>query len=369
MYMKQHKNSSVIEEISYDVQDTNAHALSIIFQVAPQLISFIGNFVNLTRDNLHLFDTATELNVEAQSPALLKNVVNLKRLNDMRHINRFIVTVNTNLESGGIYIGCFESKAQRKARIFGKFPYLLAALFYYLLDVPWKRIIPKIPYIKVLYFGLTKGHNRVISRVEVLGRLVASGFRIRDYKEAGGLTYFAAEKIGAPDTEDKPTYGAIASLKRIGREGKVMKYYKFRTMYPYSEYLQDYVYQLNGISNGDKIDEDFRITRWGHWLRRYWLDELPMLVNWLKGDVKLVGVRPISRHKFGTYPQWLRDQRITHKPGLIPPFYADLPETIEEFIDSEKKYLDAYERSPLRTDIKYFFWVLFNIVFRGARSR
>jgi hypothetical protein len=56
------------------------------------------------------------------------------------------------------------------------------------------------------------------------------------------------------------------------------------------------------------------------------------------------------------------------KPGLIPPFYVDLPKTLEEIMASEMKYLRAYEKNPLRTDVKYFFLSLRNIFFRRARS-
>jgi len=56
------------------------------------------------------------------------------------------------------------------------------------------------------------------------------------------------------------------------------------------------------------------------------------------------------------------------KPGLVPPFYADLPETTEEFFQTEERYLDAYMKKPIRTDIRYFFKAMYNIFVKKARS-
>jgi hypothetical protein len=60
---------------------------------------------------------------------------------------------------------------------------------------------------------------------------------------------------------------------------------------------------------------------------------------------------------------------LNFKPGLIPPYYADLPKEIDEIMASEMKYLQAYSRSPFFTDFKYFFKIWFNIIFRRARSK
>lgn len=359
----------LVEQVKSRARDTNNHALTIVYEHASEALPFVDSHVNLTHDSLHLVSTSSGLNVEALSPALLKNLVNLKKLNDTRYANKFLEAVNAKLETEGLYIGCFESKEQRKQRIFGKFPYLPAVLFYYGLDFLWKRVIPKTPYLCHLYYALTKGNNRVFSTSEVLGRLISCGFEICEFTEAGELTYFAARKKGAPEFNENPTYHAIVTLKRVGKGGQYFNFYKFRTMYPYSEYLQNFVYRKNGTSNGDKFDEDFRITYWGRFLRRYWLDELPMLINWARGDLKLVGVRPLSRQKFETYPDWLKEKRTKCKPGLIPPYYADMPETPEAFYETESNYLDAYTRAPVKTDVRYFFKALYNILFKGARSK
>lgn len=68
------------------------------------------------------------------------------------------------------------------------------------------------------------------------------------------------------------------------------------TMHPYSEYLQRYVFEKNSLQEGGKIKDDFRVTYWGRIMRKLWIDELPMFINFFKGDLKLVGVRPLSTH-------------------------------------------------------------------------
>jgi lipopolysaccharide/colanic/teichoic acid biosynthesis glycosyltransferase len=104
-------------------------------------------------------------------------------------------------------------------------------------------------------------------------------------------------------------------------------------------------------------------------MRKFWIDEFPMFYNLLKRDMKLVGVRPLSKQYFNLYSEELRKKRIKHKPGLLPPFYADMPKTLEEIQASEMKYLTECENiGTFRTDTKYFFLILKNILFHKARS-
>ncbi|MBL0340951.1 MAG: sugar transferase [Bacteroidetes bacterium] len=157
-------------------------------------------------------------------------------------------------------------------------------------------------------------------------------------------------------------------MRRFGYLGKVINVYKFRTMYPFSEYLQQYIYEKNKLQEGGKFKDDFRISTLGRFMRKYWLDELPMIMNLLKGDLKLVGVRPLSKQYLSLYSEELQQKRLQFKPGLIPPFYADLPKTLDEIMASENRYLDQYSKHPIRTDIKYFFASFKQIIFKKARS-
>ena len=291
-----------------------------------------------------------------------------QKINSIIRVNKFFEAANHCLQEGQYLVITLETKHQRKERLLQKFPKLVSYP-YYSLDFVLKRVFPKMKLTRKIYFTITKGKNRVISLTEALGRLVSCGFEIVDHKQIGNLTYVISKKQRKPFFDMQPTYGAIVKLRRIGYEGEIFDVYKVRTMYPYSEYLQDYVYSLNNLEGGGKFKNDFRTTSYGEFFRRFWIDELPMLVNWLKGQIKLVGVRPLSEQYFYLYPKEIQNLRISSKPGLIPPYYADLPRGMDEILESEKRYLEAYKLNPIKTDIRYFFKAFKNIFITGARSK
>jgi lipopolysaccharide/colanic/teichoic acid biosynthesis glycosyltransferase len=229
--------------------------------------------------------------------------------------------------------------------------------------------MPKIPVFKKVYFGITKGKNRVLSKAETFGRLYSCGFEVIDEKKIGYELYIVARKVCQPAYDLNPTYGALIKLNRIGRKGKPFNVYKLRTMYAFSEYLQEYVYKQNSLQDGGKFKDDFRITTEGKFFRKFWLDEIPMILNVLKGEMKIVGVRPLSKHYFSLYTDELKQMRIKYKPGLVPPYYVDLPKSLDEIMESELRYLKAYEEHPLRTDVSYFFKAFYNIFVKRARSK
>ena len=67
--------------------------------------------------------------------------------------------------------------------------------------------------------------------------------------------------------------------KKVGKDGVIINVYKFRTMHPYSEYLQSYIYEQNKLQEGGKFANDFRVTTLGKCMRKLWIDELPMFIN------------------------------------------------------------------------------------------
>jgi lipopolysaccharide/colanic/teichoic acid biosynthesis glycosyltransferase len=331
------------------------------------VFEFISEYLDL-HDQKNLFlSTTTRFNVEFQPMGLFQNVVNLKRVNDIQYINKFFESVNRKIPEGGLFISCAETKDKRKLRILAKYPPVLNWIIY-AIDFLIKRIFPKFLLTKKIYFLLTRGNNRVLSQAEVLGRLYSCGFEVENEKVIGNLFYFIARKIKSPAYDLNPTYGPFIKLRRIGKDGKLIRVYKFRTMHPFAEYLQDYIYQKNHLQEGGKFNNDFRISGFGVILRKLWLDELPMLINVVKGEMKIVGVRPLSTQYFELYCTELQEKRIQYKPGLIPPFYADMPKTLEEIQQSELAYLDAYRLHPFKTDMKYFGKAFVNIVFKKARS-
>ncbi|HBK71610.1 MAG TPA: sugar transferase, partial [Flavobacteriaceae bacterium] len=138
---------------------------------------------------------------------------------------------------------------------------------------------------------------------------------------------------------------------------------------PYSEYLQDYVLKLNGYAESGKPADDFRIVPWGKFMRRYWFDELPQLLNVLKGELKLVGVRPVSQRYFQDIPKDIQELRLTQKPGCVPPYVAlDRKGSVGSVLQAEKEYLIEKNTNPYTTDTKYFFKAMYNIIFKKKRS-
>jgi hypothetical protein len=286
----------------------------------------------------------------------------------MRYINKFFEAVNLKLPNGGQYMGCAETKELRKQRILRKYPPLLNWIYYFM-DFVIKRIFPKFRITRRLYFLLTRGENRVMTRAEILGRLYSCGFEIQEEGQVNGKYFFLVNKIKEPAYNDDASYSLIIRLPRIGKDGKMIRVYKMRTMHAYAEYLQYYIYNTHNLKEGGKFNNDFRISMAGRVIRTLWLDELPMLINWFRGEVKLVGVRPLTEHYFKLYSKEHQERRITYKPGLVPPYYADLPKTIEEIEESERRFLNAYDKHPFRTNWRYFWRAFYNIVFKHARSR
>ena len=107
----------------------------------------------------------------------------------------------------------------------------------------------------------------------------------------------------------------IFKQDRTGLGGKRFRMYKFRTMVPDAEALKNQYAHLNELTLPDfKITNDPRVTRVGRFLRKTSLDELPQIINILKGDMSLVGPRPTS---FGAETYSLKHtERLEVVPGL-----------------------------------------------------
>jgi len=93
------------------------------------------------------------------------------------------------------------------------------------------------------------------------------------------------------------------------------------------------------------------------------------MVNKKKTDLDMVGVRALSEHYFSLYPADMQQLRIQFKPGLVPPYYADMPKTFDEIIESERSYLNLKQTHPFSTDVRYFFKAMYNILIKRARSQ
>ncbi|OGU68471.1 MAG: hypothetical protein A2W30_00590 [Ignavibacteria bacterium RBG_16_36_9] len=305
--------------------------------------------------------------IHMRQPDSYQLFINLRVLNDQIKLNDYLLDVRKTLINGGVFVGALLPHHYRYRRYLKKHSFWIANTIYFF-DFIWKRVFPKLPITREIYFAFSKEKDRAISLAEGLGRLVYCGFKVLDLAAVDDVVYFAAVKSGTYTPIKKFFYGPIFKMKRIGKDGKPIYVYKLRTMYPYSEFIQDFVYNHNKLEAGGKFKDDFRVPAWGRLFRKLWIDELPMLINWVKRELKFVGVRPISNQYLSLYSKEHQERRKNFKPGLIPPFYADMPKTIEEIELSEKKYLDAYEKNPIKTDIKYFTKAINNILVKKKRS-
>ena len=159
---------------------------------------------------------------------------------------------------------------------------------------------------------------------------------------------------------DDPKGSPIFSQKRWGRKGKEFDFYKFRSMYVDAESKLEELLEQNEMEGpAFKIKNDPRITRLGRILRKTGLDELPQLVNILKGDMSIVGPRPPLPREVEQYNDYQK-QRLIVTPGLtcywqIQPHRNEL--TFDEWMDLDIKYI--YERS---------FWVDWKIILATVRT-
>jgi len=137
---------------------------------------------------------------------------------------------------------------------------------------------------------------------------------------------------------------ALFRQVRVGRNGRVFKIVKFRTMYTDAEARLPELAKLNehdGLLF--KMRNDPRVTRIGAFLRRYSIDELPQLINVLRGEMSLVGPRPPLPSEVALYPLDMR-RRLAVKPGLTGLWQvsgrADLP--WEEVVRLDLRYVEAW---------------------------
>jgi lipopolysaccharide/colanic/teichoic acid biosynthesis glycosyltransferase len=308
----------------------------------------------------------TDPEAEAAEGEDLDATILRRRLNSIHRLNVTFKSIHRTLAKGGVLLGKAEPHDLRKARFFrGKNRFQI--FWIRLADFLVTRVFPVLPWIGPVYRRVIRIPNRPLPKCNIIGRLFYCGFKVEDTFTGDRYLYFKGVKDREP-LEAPVAKALVFKQARVGRGGRIIHCYKLRTMYAYAPYIQEYIQERHKLEESGKIREDFRVNTWGQLLRRYWVDEIPMLWNWLRGDLKLVGVRPLSRAYFALYPKDLQEQRVLFTPGLIPPFYVDLPCGFEAIVESERTYLSRYQKRPIWTDFGYFWRALYNIVIRRARS-
>ena len=163
-----------------------------------------------------------------------------------------------------------------------------------------------------------------------------------------------------------PGGSVIFKQLRTGMGGHRFYMYKFRTMVSNAEELKSQLAHLNELQWPDfKISDDPRVTRLGRFLRKTSLDELPQILNVLRGDMSLVGPRPTS---FGpeTYKLW-HTHRLDVKPGITG-LWQIFGRAQLEFDERLRLDIAYIERASLRMDIYILFLTVFAVFQqRGAQ--
>ncbi len=147
----------------------------------------------------------------------------------------------------------------------------------------------------------------------------------------------------------------------IGRGGEPFRMYKFRTMRTDADdqrhraYIATFV-DGNGAQPEDarerkvyKMVDDDRVTRVGRWLRRLSVDELPQLLNVLRGEMSVVGPRPPLPYEFALYDDWAR-QRLAVQPGITG-LYQVTRRSEASFREMVEVDLDYIKRRSLWLDL------------------
>lgn len=132
---------------------------------------------------------------------------------------------------------------------------------------------------------------------------------------------------------------------RLGLNKRIFRLYKFRTMVQNAEEMQKDLESLNEADGPVfKIKNDPRITREGRFLRITSIDELPQLINVLKGDMSLVGPRPLPVRDYKGFDQRWFNRRFSVRPGLTCIWQVDGRSDIpfEKWIQLDLRYIDTW---------------------------
>jgi len=147
---------------------------------------------------------------------------------------------------------------------------------------------------------------------------------------------------------------------RVGRYGSLFKIFKFRTM----------VVDAERFGGPSTADDDPRITKVGKVIRKYKLDELPQLINVLKGEMSFVGPRPEVQHYVEMFTE--EEKAILNvRPGITDwasLWNPDEGKILEGSPDPEKAYMEKIRPTKLRLQLKYVqersFWIDLKIIFQ-----
>jgi hypothetical protein len=293
-------------------------------------------------------------------------IVSSAALNDYVRMNESLTKVHRLLNHGGLFVGNVETNEQFGMRMEKKYNIVIARVVQ-VFGFLFRRVIPKLSGFRLLHekFGIFRHH--MLSKCEALGRLRFNGFEFLALQEINNRLHFVVRKSSVP-LNGPPCDGLLIKIKKVGLNGSPLYCYKLRTMHSYANYLHDYILGNLRIDNNGKVVGDFRVPGWGRIFRKMWLDEMPQLLNILKGELTFIGLRHLSSGFLQLYPEDWRNERMKLRPGFVPPYYADCPKTFEGIIESEKKYYRLKKKYPITTDVYYFVRVVISFLTMKART-
>jgi exopolysaccharide biosynthesis polyprenyl glycosylphosphotransferase len=141
--------------------------------------------------------------------------------------------------------------------------------------------------------------------------------------------------------------------ERSGLNGSPFTLYKFRTMVTNAEQLQHELAAMNEMSGPVfKVTDDPRITKLGKFLRKYSLDELPQLINVARGEMSLVGPRPLPVNEVKRFNDLAHRRRLSVKPGLTCIWQIKGRNKISDFKDWVRLDLEYIDSWTLWLDFK-----------------
>lgn len=149
---------------------------------------------------------------------------------------------------------------------------------------------------------------------------------------------------------------------RIGKNGKIFKMYKFRTMYDNAEdMIKEFTpEQMKEWKENYKLTNDPRITKIGKFLRKTSIDEVPQLINILKGDLSLIGPRPVIEEELEKYEE-NKEKFLSVKPGLTG-YWAANGRSNTSYDERMKMELYYVDNMSFKLDIKIFLKTILSVV-------
>ncbi|MBN1940810.1 MAG: sugar transferase [Candidatus Diapherotrites archaeon] len=153
--------------------------------------------------------------------------------------------------------------------------------------------------------------------------------------------------------------------QRVGKNGKPITITKFRTMWLEPKTKEQPKTSMRVLHTPkDPRLKDKNVMPSKRWLRRFWIDELPQVISLLKGDIRLLGFRPVVSEDFERMPNWMKEKYSNYGPAIIPLYVAlkRRPETEDEWRQVYDAFFDGLEKKPRYTNFKYFARFMWNVM-------